>query len=60
MSSYLPPGVTDAMIDGLTQDPEELCNCDHRNYEHDDNGVCKAEDCECTEFDNYRCELDEE
>ena len=50
MSSYLPPGVTDAMTDALFQDPEEQCSCDHRNYEHDENGVCKIDDCECSEF----------
>ena len=51
--SSLPPGVTDAMIEKQTQDPEELCNCHHRNYEHNNDGVCKDEDCECTEFNNY-------
>lgn len=53
--SNLPPGITDSMIDGLCQDPEELCCCDHTNREHNENDVCGVDDCECTEFDNEGC-----
>ena len=46
MSSNLPPGVTDSMIEARFGDP--ICICGHNYSDHTDDDKCLA--CECEKF----------
>jgi len=51
---YLPPGVTDAMIDAAAIDDSELCfSCGHELRDHDteDHAACLRPSCDCQSFE---------
>ena len=52
MSSNLPPGVTQSMIDTQYENENTPCYCSHVLADHDeDTTKCEVDDCECKKFE---------